>query len=65
MIPFRDQVVEYYASGQFFKNLYATTGEAVAKRAQAGDEDALHGAAGRMLAMLISFPLSLSRPGAP
>lgn len=40
MIPFRDQVVEYYASGQFFKNLYATTGEAVAKLAQAGDEDA-------------------------
>jgi len=40
MMPFRDQVVEYYASGQFFKNLYATTGEAVAKRVQAGDEDA-------------------------
>ena len=40
MIPFRDEIVEYYASGQFFKNLYATTGEAVAKRAQAGDEDA-------------------------
>ncbi len=41
MIPFRDQFVEYYASGQFFKNVYATTGEAVARRAQAGDEEAL------------------------
>jgi glucokinase len=41
MIEYLDQYVEYYASGQFFKNVYQTDGEDVFKRARAGDEEAL------------------------
>lgn len=41
MIPYLDQYLEYYASGQFFPNVHQTTGLAVAKRAQQGDPHAL------------------------
>jgi glucokinase len=41
MIEYLDQYVEYYASGQFFKNVYQTDGEDVFKKARAGDEEAL------------------------
>jgi len=41
MIPFRDRVIEYYASGQFFTNVYAVRGEMLAKRAEQGEEEAV------------------------
>jgi len=41
MIEYLDQYVEYYASGQFFKNVYQTDGEDVFKKAHEGDEEAL------------------------
>ncbi|RPJ59285.1 MAG: ROK family protein [Acidobacteria bacterium] len=41
MVPFRDRVIEYYASGQFFTNVYGIRGEALAKRAEQGEEQAL------------------------
>jgi len=41
MVPFRDRVLEYYASGQFFTNVYGIRGETAAKRAEQGDQEAL------------------------
>jgi len=41
MIDYLDQHIEYYASGQFFTNVYQTDGEIVFQRAQAGDAEAL------------------------
>jgi len=40
MCPFRDRVIEYYASGQFFANIYGVSGEALAERAARGDNEA-------------------------
>jgi glucokinase len=42
MIPFREHNLEYYASGQFFMNVYDTPGEIMAERVARGDEQALH-----------------------
>jgi len=36
-VDYLDQIVEYYASGQFFQNCYQTTGELVFQKAQSGD----------------------------
>jgi glucokinase len=41
MIPFRDRVTEYYASGQFFTNVHGIRGETLAKRAERGEKEAL------------------------
>lgn len=41
MIDYKDHVYEYYASGQYFQNVYGIDGEIVFKNAQEGDEDAL------------------------
>lgn len=41
MIDYRDKYVEYYASGQFFQNVYKTDGEVVFKNAQDGNREAL------------------------
>jgi glucokinase len=37
MIPYLDKYFEYYASGQFFRNVYGTNGETVFKDAMSGD----------------------------
>lgn len=42
MIEYKEQVYEYYASGQFFQNVYGIDGEVVFKRAKEGDEGALN-----------------------
>ncbi len=41
MIPYRDQYVEYYASGQFFENVHQVSGLTVAQQAASGDATAL------------------------
>ncbi len=41
MAPYLDQCYEYYASGQFFNNVYGTPGEVVFTKAKAGEESAL------------------------
>lgn len=41
MVPYLDQCYEYYASGQFFDNVYGTPGEVVFTKAKAGEESAL------------------------
>jgi glucokinase len=41
MIDYLDKYYEYYASGQFFKNVYQTDGEIVFKKAKDGDEMAI------------------------
>jgi glucokinase len=41
MIPYLDQYLEYYASGQFFSNVHQTTGATIAKAASQGDQHAL------------------------
>ena len=41
MIDYLDKYVEYYASGQFFKNVYQTDGETVFKRQREGNEEAI------------------------
>jgi glucokinase len=41
MIDYKDHVVEYYASGQFFMNVYKVKGEEVYVRALQSDKDAL------------------------
>jgi glucokinase len=41
MIDYLDKTVEYYASGQFFENVYKINGEAVFKNAQEGNTDAI------------------------
>ena len=42
MIPYLDQCYEYYASGQFFQNVYNENGQDVFKRADQGDTNALN-----------------------
>ena len=41
MMPYKDQCFEYYASGQFFQNVYGIPGEEVYQRAVAGDAGSL------------------------
>jgi glucokinase len=41
MIDYLDKYYEYYASGQFFQNVYQTDGEIVFKKAKEGDEMAI------------------------
>ena len=41
MIDYLDKYVEYYASGQFFQNVYQTDGETVYSRAEKGNKDAI------------------------
>jgi len=41
MIPYLDQYVEYYASGQFFENVHQVSGLAVARSAAIGEATAL------------------------
>jgi glucokinase len=41
MIDYKDQCYEYYASGQFFKNVYGLDGEDVFTGAKAGDANAI------------------------
>lgn len=41
MIPYLDKFYEYYASGQFFQNIYNTDGETVFNKASEGDKAAL------------------------
>ncbi len=41
MLPYKDHNIEYYASGQFFKNVHGTSGKALAERARKGDPAAL------------------------
>ena len=40
MIPYKEQCIEYYASGQFFKNVYGIDGEAVFQNAISCDSQA-------------------------
>ncbi len=41
MVPYRDRILEYYACGQFFKNVYGTSGKEMAVRAERNDPEAL------------------------
>ncbi|WP_240410056.1 ROK family protein [Flavisolibacter nicotianae] len=41
MIDYLDQCYEYYASGQFFRNVYGIEGEEVFKRATGGEAEAI------------------------
>lgn len=41
MMPYKDHCFEYYASGQFFQNVYGIPGEEVYKKAVAGDARSL------------------------
>ena len=41
MVPYLDQYTEYYASGQFFRNVYQADGAEVFEKAKAGDKRAL------------------------
>lgn len=41
MIDYLDKYVEWYASGQFFKNVYNTDGETVFKKANEGNKEAI------------------------
>jgi len=41
MIDYLDECYEYYASGQFFQNVYKTDGELIFKRAASGDAEAI------------------------
>lgn len=41
MIPYKDHIIEYYCSGQFFKYVHKTSGEEVSRRAQKQDPRAL------------------------
>lgn len=41
MIPFKDNIYEYYCSGQFFENKYNISGEECSKRAERNDVEAL------------------------
>lgn len=41
MIPYKDNIFEYYCSGQFFKNEFNTSGQVVYNKALAGDLEAL------------------------
>ncbi|MCJ7645086.1 MAG: ROK family protein [Candidatus Aminicenantes bacterium] len=41
MLPYKDRNFEYYACGQFFKNVHGTSGKALAERARKGDAAAM------------------------
>ncbi len=41
MIPYKDSILEHYASGQYFTRTYGVRGEAVHSRAGRGDREAL------------------------
>lgn len=41
MAPYLDHTLEYYASGQFFQNIYGVDGEIVFERAMNDDKDAI------------------------
>lgn len=41
MIPYKDQILEYYCSGSFFQNVYRVNGKEMYRRAQNGDSYAL------------------------
>ena len=41
MVPYLDHCYEYYASGQFFKNVYNTSGEVTFKNALNGDQQSI------------------------
>jgi len=41
MISYLDKTIEYYASGQFFENVYNINGETVFKKAVEGDKESL------------------------
>jgi glucokinase len=41
MIDYLDKYIEYYASGQYFKNVYDVDGELIFQKAKAGDATAL------------------------
>ncbi len=41
MLPYKDHVLEYYCSGQFFKNMHYVKGEEIYARAREGDESAI------------------------
>jgi len=41
MIPYKDSILEHYASGQFFVKSYRIRGEEVHSRAEKGDQEAL------------------------
>jgi glucokinase len=41
MIDYLDNYYEYYASGEFFQNVYGINGKTVFKKAGAGDKEAL------------------------
>jgi glucokinase len=41
MVKYLDHIVEYYASGQFFKNLYNVDGSVIFEKAKAGKSEAL------------------------
>lgn len=41
MMAYKDHCFEFYASGEFFKNVYGLNGEEVFKKANAGDAEAL------------------------
>ncbi len=41
MIDYLDKTIEYYASGQFFENVYKVNGEEVFKKATEGNTDAI------------------------
>ncbi len=41
MIDYLDKTIEYYASGQFFENVYKVNGETVFNNAKEGDTDAI------------------------
>ena len=41
MIPYKDQIFEYYCCGQYFPNVHGVSGDVVAQKAAAGDPEAL------------------------
>ncbi len=41
MVKYLDQIYEYYASGQFFKNVHGIDGQMVYERAVSGDKQAI------------------------
>ncbi|MEP6585016.1 MAG: ROK family protein, partial [Ginsengibacter sp.] len=41
MVDYLDKCYEYYASGQFFENVYNTKGEVIFKNAKQGDQEAI------------------------
>ena len=42
MIPYKEEILEYYCSGQFFSRQFGIAGEIVFQRAISGDEEAVN-----------------------